>query len=156
MATPEDRSSSTVKEPETDSQSTRDVSDIVDCTCQCHRFARVHELVTRSLEGSVLPFPSPVALGSTDNTSTKRMRLIGPRPVLALGKGLAEALEARKEAIQIANRDPQHPVTAIANAAWSGAPELVGTHSLLSMAPSVAERFGGTGAGSVISMLMPP
>ena len=150
MATQEDRSSKEVLG--NGSQCTRDVSSTVDCTCQCHRFARVHELVTRSLEGTAAmgTFRSPI--GSSD-TATKRMRLIGPRPVLALGKGLAEALEARKEAMQIANSDPQHPVSVIANAAWSGAPELVGSHSLISMAPSVAERFGGTGAGSVISML---
>eukprot|EP00750_Incisomonas_marina_P028010 INCI633.3.p1 GENE.INCI633.3~~INCI633.3.p1 ORF type:complete len:403 (-),score=67.88 INCI633.3:39-1247(-) len=67
--------------------------------------------------------------------------------------GDAAAASARRYARKLAQQNEDGPVSAIAEAAWRGDPELLIGDSLSALAPGVLERFGGDGPGSVLSQL---
>ena len=70
------------------------------------------------------------------------------------GDAVDDAARARAFAQRLARKHEDAPVTAIAEAAWRGVPELMGAgDALMALAPHVLERFGGEGAGSVLSVL---
>ncbi len=102
-------------------------------SCDCHRLGRLHQQVSLAL-----PQSPRVKTGCTSSRfSSSCKALLQPRPVAALGKTVRDALQARQAAAKIAEQTPQHPVTAIANAAWAGHPSLTGGNSLVAMAPDV-------------------
>ena len=57
-------------------------------------------------------------------------------------------MAARKYALEIAAKNPDQPVTAIADACWENDPKIMRGDSLTALAPFVMERFG-----PVLSML---
>ena len=67
---------------------------------------------------------------------------------LNAGKTVMDAMAARKYALEIAAKNPDHPVTAIAEACWQNDPKIMRGDSLSALAPFVMERFG-----PVLSML---
>ena len=67
------------------------------------------------------------------------------------GRAVHDAISARKYARQIASAQKSNPVSAIAEAAWKGDPQLFVGDSLIAFAPHVAERYGKD--GKVISLL---
>ena len=100
--------------------------------CLCHSAAAVHEQVERLACRRLLQ-PSPVSAGSSG---------------WEIGDAVKEALAAREVARDIAAQHPEGPLTAIAEAAWQGAPGLMRGDSLMGLSPGVAQRYG-----CVISML---
>ena len=58
------------------------------------------------------------------------------------GLSVKTAMSARKYALSLAAQHPDKPVTAIAQAAWAGDPQLMQGDSLNALSPHVAEFFG--------------
>ena len=150
----------------------------VEWGCQCHRLARLNAAVERRLLGGQTDRPrqrhrhrSTTTTSKTKPSPTQTVAAGAATEVAGSHRGLApfrvaggagggggdavdDAARARAFAQRLARKHEDAPVTAIAEAAWRGVPELMGAgDALMALAPHVLERFGGEGAGSVLSVL---
>ena len=65
-----------------------------------------------------------------------------PPPPAPPGEAIMNALKARAVCRKIAQDHPNKPITAVAEAAWQGQPDLLQGDSLTALSPHITERYG--------------
>jgi glyoxylase-like metal-dependent hydrolase (beta-lactamase superfamily II) len=99
--------------------------------CLCHRGMLLNLAVDR-IE----------ALGAASLSRNDTAAGFGKKLGQQTGESISRALTARTYAKQIAKKNPERPVSAIAEAAWQGDERLMGGDSLNALAPKVSEFYG--------------
>jgi glyoxylase-like metal-dependent hydrolase (beta-lactamase superfamily II) len=103
-------------------------------------------LARRPVAGSSSSSSSSSSSTSSSTSTSPSLNQKSPLDVDALdalGVAMRRAMQAKAAAKAIADAHPERPLTAIAEAAWRGAPELMDSgDALTALSPHVAERFG--------------
>ena len=128
-------------------------------SCSCHRLARVNLRIDAAIARSGSVQGPCVALEHAPRRRGIAPRLVGGgsgkdvAAAIAVGDDGGDAQQravwaAREFSMRLAVENPDRPVSAVAEAAWNGAPELLAGDAVSALAPGIIERFGASAASS--------